>query len=65
MSKLGDKGVSFEVNALVGKLYDIDELMEDRGFDAVFVGTGAGFPATWVSRARASTACRWQASFDP
>ena len=29
VSKLGDKGVSFEVNALVGKLYDIDELMED------------------------------------
>ena len=28
VSKLGDKGVSFEVNALVGKLYDIDELME-------------------------------------
>ena len=45
VSKLGDKGVSFEVNALVGKLYDIDELMEDRGFDAVFVGTGAGLPS--------------------
>lgn len=45
VSKLGDSGVSFEVNALVGKLYDIDELMEDRGFDAVFVGTGAGLPS--------------------
>ena len=44
VSKLGDSGVSFEVNALVGKLYDIDELMEERGFDAVFVGTGAGLP---------------------
>ena len=45
VSKLGDGGVSFETNALVGKLYDIDELMEERGFDAVFVGTGAGLPA--------------------
>lgn len=30
-------------NALVGASYDIDELMEERGFDAVFVG--AGLPA--------------------
>ena len=44
VSKLGDNGVSFETNALVGKLYDIDELMDERGFDAVFVGTGAGLP---------------------
>ncbi len=44
VSKLGDNGVSFEMNALVGKLYDIDELMDERGFDAVFVGTGAGLP---------------------
>lgn len=43
-SKLGDLGVSFEMNALVGKLYDVDELMNERGFDAVFVGTGAGLP---------------------
>ncbi len=45
VSKLGESGVSFETNALVGKLYDIDELMEQRGFDAVFVGTGAGLPS--------------------
>ena len=42
---LGESGVSFETNALVGKLYDIDELMDERGFDAVFVGTGAGIPS--------------------
>lgn len=45
VSKLADLGVSFEVNALVGKLYDIDELMDEQGFDAVFVGTGAGLPS--------------------
>ena len=44
VSKLGESGVSFEVNAVIGKLYDIDELMGERGFDAVFVGTGAGLP---------------------
>lgn len=45
VSKLGDLGVSFEMNALVGKLYDIDELLGECGFDAVFVGTGAGLPS--------------------
>lgn len=45
VSALGESGVSFEVNALVGKLYDIDELLGSRGFDAVFVGTGAGLPS--------------------
>lgn len=45
VSKLGDLGVTFEMNALVGKLYDIDELLEERGYDAVFVGTGAGLPS--------------------
>ncbi|RDB61472.1 glutamate synthase (NADPH), homotetrameric [Gordonibacter sp. 28C] len=44
VAALGESGVSFEVNALVGKLYDIDELLGERGFDAVFVGTGAGLP---------------------
>ena len=45
VAKLGEIGVSFETNALVGRLYDIDELMDERGFDAVFVGTGAGLPS--------------------
>lgn len=46
VSAIADLGVSFELNALVGKLYDIDELMGDMGFDAVFVGTGAGLPSS-------------------
>jgi len=36
-------GVKLETNAIVGKLYTIRELMAD-GFDAVFIGTGAGLP---------------------
>ena len=45
VAAIEDAGVTFEVNALVGKLYDIDELMGEMGFDAVFVGTGAGLPS--------------------
>jgi glutamate synthase (NADPH) small chain len=36
-------GVKFEINSIVGKLYTIEELFES-GYDAVFVGTGAGLP---------------------
>lgn len=45
VAAIADLGVTFELNALVGKLYDIDELLGDMGFDAVFVGTGAGLPS--------------------
>jgi glutamate synthase (NADPH/NADH) small chain len=37
-------GVEIEVNAVVGKFSTVDELMEEGGFDAVFIGTGAGLP---------------------
>ncbi len=43
--KLEDVGVEFKTDVVVGKLYDIDELMDECGFDAVFVGTGAGLPS--------------------
>lgn len=46
IAALGDLGVTFENNAFIGKLYGIDELMEERGFEAVFVGTGAGLPGS-------------------
>ena len=38
-----DLGVEIEVNAPVGRLYNVDELL-DEGFDAVFVAIGAGAP---------------------
>ncbi|WP_172137077.1 FAD-dependent oxidoreductase, partial [Adlercreutzia sp. ZJ473] len=38
-------GVKFEVNTVVGKLFDVRELLDERGFDAVFVATGAGLPS--------------------
>jgi glutamate synthase (NADPH) small chain len=36
-------GVKFELNSIVGKLYALDDLF-GLGFDAVYVGTGAGLP---------------------
>jgi len=37
-------GVEFESNVVVGKTVTINELMEEEGYDAVFIGTGAGAP---------------------
>lgn len=37
-------GVNIETNVVVGKSVTIDELMEEEGFDAVFIGSGAGLP---------------------
>ena len=37
-------GVKFELNSVAGRLFTVDELMEEDGFDAVFIGTGAGLP---------------------
>ena len=37
-------GVEFETDVVVGKTVTIDELMEEEGYDAVFIGTGAGSP---------------------
>ncbi len=37
-------GVKIKVNYVIGKIKALDELMEQDGFDAIFVGTGAGLP---------------------
>jgi homotetrameric NADPH-dependent glutamate synthase len=38
-------GVRFETNKVIGKTFSVPQLMADMGFDAVFVGAGAGAPA--------------------
>jgi glutamate synthase (NADPH/NADH) small chain len=38
-------GVTFECNTLVGRLFTIEQMIAEMGFDAVFVGTGAGYPS--------------------
>ena len=37
-------GVEIETNVVVGKSVTIDELLEEEGFSAVFIGSGAGLP---------------------
>lgn len=37
-------GVTIETNVVVGKSVTIDELITEEGFDAVFIGSGAGLP---------------------
>ena len=37
-------GVKIETNVIIGQTVTIDELLSDEGFDAVFIGSGAGLP---------------------
>jgi glutamate synthase (NADPH) small chain len=37
-------GVEFETDVVVGRTITIDELFQEEGYDAVFIGTGAGAP---------------------
>jgi len=41
---LKDMGVKVETNMVIGRVCSIDELMEEYGFEAVFIGSGAGLP---------------------
>ena len=38
-------GVKFETNKVIGKTFSVPQLMGEMGYDAVFVGAGAGAPA--------------------
>ncbi len=44
LAALADLGVSIERNTVVGRTVTVPELLEERGFDAVFLGVGAGLP---------------------
>ncbi|MBQ7297547.1 MAG: NADPH-dependent glutamate synthase, partial [Alistipes sp.] len=37
-------GVKFETDVIVGRTVTIDSLLDEEGFDAVFIGSGAGLP---------------------
>jgi glutamate synthase (NADPH/NADH) small chain len=37
-------GVEFQVNKVIGKTFTVPQLLDEMGFDAVFIGTGAGLP---------------------
>lgn len=44
VARLADFGVTFQTDVLIGPATSIDELLDEEGFDAVFIGTGAGLP---------------------
>ena len=44
IEKVSRLGVKFEKNIIVGRTVTIDSLMDEEGFSAVFVGSGAGLP---------------------
>ena len=45
IEKLKKYGVKIETNTIIGKTLLVDELLEDMGYDAVYIGSGAGLPS--------------------
>ena len=41
---LARMGVKFELDCIIGKLFTIPQLMQEKGYDSVFIATGAGSP---------------------
>src|SRR3990170_4327891 len=44
VGRIRDMGVALETDAVIGMADTIDELLGDAGFEAVFIGSGAGAP---------------------
>jgi glutamate synthase (NADPH/NADH) small chain len=45
VQQLKDQGVKIETNKVIGKTFTVPQLMSEKGYDAVFLGVGAGAPA--------------------
>jgi homotetrameric NADPH-dependent glutamate synthase len=45
VQRLRDTGVKFETNKVIGKTFTIPQLIEEKGYDAVFAAAGAGAPS--------------------
>jgi len=45
VKNLVDMGVKIETNKVIGKTFTVPQLIEEKGYDAVFLGVGAGAPA--------------------
>ena len=43
IEKLEQLGITFECNTLVGRLFTVEQLLTEMRYDAVFIGTGAGY----------------------
>ncbi len=48
INRLKDMGVSIHTNHAIGRIYTVDELLKEKGYDAVYLGIGAGLP--WFMR---------------
>jgi len=44
IAQLEEIGVTFSTNAVIGMSDTLDDLLDEEGFDAIFVGVGAGLP---------------------
>lgn len=44
IENLKSMGVKIETNVIIGKTVTVDQLMEEEGFKAIFIGQGAGLP---------------------
>ncbi len=44
IEKVRGLGVHFETDVVVGKSVTVDQLLDEEGFEAVFIGSGAGLP---------------------
>ena len=45
IEKLTRLGIKFKCNTLVGRLFTIEQMLDEMGFHAVFIATGAGYPS--------------------
>lgn len=45
ISNLKAMGVDIQTNVIIGKTLTVDELLEEMGYDAVYIGSGAGLPS--------------------
>ena len=45
IGNLEQLGVKIECDTLVGRLFTIEQMLDEMGYDAVFIGTGAGYPS--------------------
>jgi glutamate synthase (NADPH) small chain len=45
IAKLVKLGIKFKCNTLVGRLFSVEQMVTEMGYDAVFIGVGAGYPS--------------------
>ncbi|HEX8959777.1 MAG TPA: NADPH-dependent glutamate synthase, partial [Solirubrobacterales bacterium] len=45
VKNLTEQGVKIETNKIIGKTFTVPQLIQEKGYDAVFLGVGAGAPA--------------------